>query len=914
MSNTQSNHRQNGAATSDAKTPRNRAKTAKASADEIKVSPNGQTKGFANAKAEAHARKARSEDELWGNDRQFLVELNHESVANRLHGRVIKANKGFDISFPSPFAEQNEDDDDGDGDDGGDAYEPRARVCVLSYDPDKPYGFDLYVPAGANYKRIWQYVIDKLLLKETSRLRGKERKTLEEKTAKYISDRQREYRDYYDNTEQLYWEQAKAITPDDPAGKYLNKTRGVPLPEIDDALRYLPGRRFLDGKHKGEMSEPNFMIARALDQETDEGVFFHFTIIDPNGKNTDFKCSVSSRTIKKRHTKCGSIGYVPLRPGTYKMAAIGEGLETTLSAFKIPELDGMAVWAALSAKSLAHFPVRPDLDGVALLWDWEPPEPNSKQAFGPGQRAVEEVAQRYLKAGKEVFIVKPIKPNGKNKWDLNDVISAKDFAPGVGYTYEKFTGLPPDRQDYVVDGRGKFVLNATNISIFIARRNDIGPLLYFDEFVGCVMINGPLPDQEPCGPYPRRLEDGDCLALLPCIQWTPDFEKTTKELVRDGVYMFANNHRINPVTEYLDSLRWDGGMRVDTVFVDYLGAEATECNCEHSRVFMLSLAARAFAPGCQADQSAVLIGPQGYKKSTFLRKIAGEKYFSACLPELGGGNKMKEAQAHLKGRWLIEISEAAAILKTEVTKLKSFITTQVDIFRHPYGHLDGEHPRRCTFAITANDHSMFRDDTGARRFLPTDIGVTFRPTNEHMLMLEENRDQLFAEAVYRYKAGEHHYSDADAESRLLEPQQEAHRDIPMWEEEFISAIAEALASENVVVSAKSLRRYFMTMKSAFGKVVQPREYNRVLTNHGWARKSRRIKIKDEYGNTVSTKIAVNCWALKESDGVMCGVACGRMLVYRSENETEPGRWELEDAWKKFDDEFDAATCRRARAA
>ena len=209
---------------------------------------------------------------------------------------------------------------------------------------------------------------------------------------------------------------------------------------------------------------------------------------------------------------------------------------------------------------------------------------------------------------------------------------------------------------------------------------------------------------------------------------------------------------------------------------------------------------------------------------------------------------------------------------------------------------------------------MFRDNTGARRFLPVDIGVKFRPTNVQMALLDEHRDQLLAEAVYRYKAGEDHYSNLDDETRLLEPQQEAHRDIQMWEEEFISAISEALESERVVVSAKSLRRYFMSMKGAFGKLVQPIEYNRVLANHGWVRKSRHIRIKDEDGKIISTKNSVNCWGLREADGAMVGVAYGRMLVYHSESETVPGKWEVEDSYSNFDDEYDFATCQAARAA
>jgi hypothetical protein len=923
MSNTQSNP-DNGAAKSGAKASRGgRAKTAKNATDEAVSHGNGHGNGFANKEAEARAREAeadenKTEDELWGTDRKFLVELNPESVANRLHGRVIKSNSGFHISFPNPFAEQNEEDGD-DSDDGGDAYGPRgprAGVCVLSYDPDKPYGFDLYAPPGANYKRIRQWVIDKLLLKETSKLRGKERETLKEKTAKYISDRQREYCDYYDNTERLYWSRATPITRDDPAGKYLNNTRGVPLPEIDDVLRYLPGEKFNSGKHKGELSEPAFMIARALDQETDEAIFFHFTIITRDGQNRDFKCPVSSRAIKRRHTKCGSIGYVPLRPGTYKMAAIGEGLETTSSAFKIPELDGMHVWSALSAKSLAEFPVRPDLDGVALLWDWEPPEPNSKHTAGPGQRAVEETALRYLKAGKEVFIVKPIKPDGKDKWDLNDVINAKDFAPGVGYTYEKFTGLPPDRQEYVSEN-GKFVLNDINVKILIGRCPEVAQLLSYNEFYGDIMITGPMPGQTPCGPYPRPIKERDCRALTAFVQQADRFAKAGEERVYVGMQMFAESKTTHPLREYLEGLKWDGVPRIDFAFRDYLGVVDEDYERKASSNLFKSAVKRVMSPGCKSDESAVLVGPEATFKSSFCSIIASEEYFSDCMPSLGGF-QIKDAQDHLQSNWIVEISEGASFKKAEAERVKNFLTIRDDKYRKAYGHRDESHPRHCIFIITTNLYELLTDRTGNRRLVPVKVGEMFPPTAEHMRRLEENRDQLWAEAYHRVMTLKESWFSEPEDREMFVSRQEAHRDVEYWESEFLRDFKrkDMLARQGVAIFPSDLADYFKDNRQRFTKQVPARDYNTVLRNEGWSYKSRNFKIakRDERGEVVldkdgsvvivSAPNTITCRALDRPEGG----AIGRWFKYTPDTDSAPGTWTEADTWtraSKWDDEIDA---------
>jgi hypothetical protein len=895
-------------------TPRKSAKAAKGTKtgagaipkDEEKISPeanassgNGHANGFggfANAKAEAYAREEearekKTEDELWGTDRKFLVELNPESVANRLHGRVIKDSSGFDISFPDPFAGQNE--EDYDDDDGGNAYGPPARKCVLSYSPGRPYGFDLYTPPGANFKRIRQLIIDKLLLKETSKLRGKERKTLEDKTAEYVSARKREQRAYFDDMKALYWDRAKAITSDDPAGKYLNVTRGAPLPEIDDALRYLPGTRVTEGRHKGILTDPAYMIGMAFDQETDEERLFHFTIIDSNGRNTDFKCG--RYTVKRRHTKCGNLGYIPLRKGSYKMLAVGEGLETTLSAFKIPELDGMAVWSLLSARGMAKLPVRPEFDGIVLVQDWEPPDPKSGETIGPGQLAAEECAQRWLKAGKTVQILKPIKPDGVDKWDLNDVINAKGFAPGVGYVVEDFTGLPPDKLDFI-HANGKFVLNDTNVKILIARCKEVARLLSYNEFYDGVMITGPLPGKKPHGRYPRPVDDDDCLALLEFVQQTGRFEKAKKELVCTGMEMFARDNRVHPLREYLRGLKWDGTPRIDMALHDYLGVRDDAGSRLISKIFFLSMIHLAMDDICKVDESLTLIGTEAMFKSTFLRILASDEYFSDCLPSLAGNAQMKEAQEHLQAYWLVELQEGASIKNAEAEKIKLFLSIQEDAYRTPYGHRTAKHPRHTGIAISTNDHEFFRDRTGNRRFLPVVVAEAFAPTGEHMDKLREDRDQLWAEAYHRAMVlNEIYYSTHEEDEKLLRPLQEKHRAIEAWEEQFLDDIREALEREDVLIWADDLRVYFMDMKTRFGRLVPKGEYLTVLRKKGWTNeKRRRIKVWDKRKGKVvsSANPDAYCWSFAGYEGK----SIERVLAYVKGKLDEPGMWDRAKTW------------------
>ena len=190
-------------------------------------------------------------------------------------------------------------------------------------------------------------------------------------------------------------------------------------------------------------------------------------------------------------------------------------------------------------------------------------------------------------------------------------------------------------------------------------------------------------------------------------------------VVSRSVNAVAREITVHPVRDYLGALAWDGMPRLETWPCRYLGAEDTAFNRTVGALWLISAVARIFRPGVKADHMLVLEGPQGAKKSTALKILAGEAWFTDELPDLGS----KDAAMHMHGVWIIEMAELDAIGKAEVSRIKAFLTRTTDRYRPPYGRYTIEVPRQCVFAGTVNPDTYLRDETGNRRFWPVRCGT-----------------------------------------------------------------------------------------------------------------------------------------------------------------------------------------------
>jgi hypothetical protein len=321
------------------------------------------------------------------------------------------------------------------------------------------------------------------------------------------------------------------------------------------------------------------------------------------------------------------------------------------------------------------------------------------------------------------------------------------------------------------------------------------------------------------------VRDVDAIAMQEEFQ-KAGIRRMGKDTVQDAIELVAREHSFHPVRQYLRSLRWDGVRRIAQLFPKYFGSPNTEYERTIGQMFLISMVARIFSPGCKADHMPVIEGPQGVLKSTACR-ILGGQWFSDNLPDVSAG---KDVQMHLRGKWLLEVPEMHAMSRAETALLKSFISRQIEQYRPSYGRRDVYEERQCIFIGTTNLEAYLRDETGGRRFWPIKAGII------NVTLLAADRDQLFAEAAAMFEAGEPWWPDKDFEERWIKPQQEARFEDDAWEHVVIDYLS--TVSETTVYGVA--RNSALDLPAGRIGTADQRRIVSIMTRLGWKRAGRDV--------------------------------------------------------------------------
>lgn len=312
--------------------------------------------------------------------------------------------------------------------------------------------------------------------------------------------------------------------------------------------------------------------------------------------------------------------------------------------------------------------------------------------------------------------------------------------------------------------RGEYENSANNLNVIIQHDKFLKNAIKLNTFDNKLYMMRSMPWRKIDSPEPMKNVDYSGVRnYIECV-----YNIVSVSKIDDAIALCAEQNSFHPVRQYLDSLTWDGKKRIDTLLIDYFGAEDSCYTRAAIRKSLCAAVARIYRPGTKFDMVLVLVGAQSTYKSTFIRKL-GKEWFSDSFSTFQG----KESYEQLQGSWLIEMAELSGLKKAEVETVKQFITKQDDTFRPAYGRTVETFKRQCVFFGTTNDVEFLRDSTGNRRFNPVEVHHALATKSVKNDLTSEEVDQIWAEAIQLWKQGEELYF-TEEENALAKVNQESH--------------------------------------------------------------------------------------------------------------------------------------------
>lgn len=321
--------------------------------------------------------------------------------------------------------------------------------------------------------------------------------------------------------------------------------------------------------------------------------------------------------------------------------------------------------------------------------------------------------------------------------------------------------------------------NLTNLILHVRNCEGLGKQIRFNEMTQQVEWHG------------KPIEDHHVIDIRLIIERN-GFQPVDRD-VRPAIDRVARENAYNPVADYLNALAWDGKPRCDEWMIRLMGAQDNSFVRLVSAKSLISAVARALDPGCQVDTVLVLEGEQGIKKSSAIAALFGPEYTRESVSLFDSHQRMV---MNMMGAWCVELAEFVAVARNHHASVKGMISMRRDTVVLPYAKSASTHPRRCIFFGTINPEvdGYLTDATGNRRYWPVTA------THIDLDGIKANRDQIWAEAVHRYLAGERWWLEGDEASlAMIESADRETSDI--WED----ALAEKIYGINEITVLKALQ-------------------------------------------------------------------------------------------------------------
>lgn len=258
------------------------------------------------------------------------------------------------------------------------------------------------------------------------------------------------------------------------------------------------------------------------------------------------------------------------------------------------------------------------------------------------------------------------------------------------------------------------------------------------------------------------------------------FDKITHRVVYSCIQALSKQNAKSPMLEYVRGQVWDGVPRLDSWLIRHWGIEDSDYTREVAAKWLISSCARMDKPGTKIDWMFIVVGPQATGKTSMPGII-----FKGLNITLYGDHNDKDLHMLLHSSLCVGFDELDSFNKKESSNLKAMITRNEDAFRPPYGASVEIFPRRFALYGCGNRYEFLQHDpSGYRRY-----AIVEAPRLLDFAGLEGERDQLWAEAWYRYKQGNVRFWEVDGAAKRAEDYvianpiaEELQRIVESWKE------------------------------------------------------------------------------------------------------------------------------------
>ncbi len=180
----------------------------------------------------------------------------------------------------------------------------------------------------------------------------------------------------------------------------------------------------------------------------------------------------------------------------------------------------------------------------------------------------------------------------------------------------------------------------------------------------------------------------------------------------------------HPVEDWILSAEWDGVDRFEQLFETITlvnpDDEATARMYLDKWLRQVVECVRGYRGLVMKDLVLTFVGGQGCGKTTWIERLMPEGWVSTGVSlHLGGGATAERDSIRKATRGpIVELGELdATFKKSDVSQLKSYLSSVQDVYRMSYGRSEVTRPRCTAYAGSVNQQKFLVDTTGSRRFL-----------------------------------------------------------------------------------------------------------------------------------------------------------------------------------------------------